>query len=244
MSRAFPYLNENERFQFPPVEEATEEGIVGVGGNLSPGMLLSAYSQGIFPWYSPGEPILWWSPDPRFVLFPDRLHISHSMRKLLNQRKFEISIDRQFEAVISECRDTSRPGQNGTWITEDIVDGYVELHRIGAAHSVEVSRDGNLVGGLYGVCLGSCFFGESMFARESNASKAGFISLVRALVPQGLTFIDCQVPTDHLASLGAEEIPRDRFYSILRDALKQPGPGKDWSQYLNALPPMNSRRID
>ena len=244
MARKFPYLDEHERFRFPPESEWTPEGIVGIGGNLSPGMLLSAYSQGIFPWYSPGEPITWWSPEPRFVLFPERLHVAHSMHKVFNSSRFTVSADRQFRAVIGSCQSRYRPGQNGTWITEEMLEAYVELHRLGYAHSVEVMENGKLVGGLYGVSLGSCFFGESMFSHVTNASKVGFITLVRALVRQGLRLIDSQVYTRHLESLGAQEIPRTQFIETLRAALSGPSIVGEWDQYLKPLPPMNSRSID
>lgn len=225
MARKFPYLNEDERFEFPPVDQATEEGIVGVGGNLSPGMLLSAYSQGAFPWFSPGEPILWWCPEPRFVLFPGELHVSRSMAKTLRNHGFSITFDRQFADIIRGCSRTPRPGQLGTWITSDMIDAYTRLHELGYAHSVEVREGENIVGGLYGVMLGSCFFGESMFAWKTNASKIGFIELVRALSEHGLlTLIDCQVHTHHLESLGARNVSRKEFLSLLNTALTAPTP--------------------
>lgn len=216
---AFPYLDERSRFRFPDPRAADAEGVVGVGGNLSPGMLLSAYEQGVFPWFSAGDPIVWWSPDPRFVLFPDALHVSASMRKVLSQGRFEVAFDRDFPAVIRACSRAPRPGQRGTWITEDMIGAYAALHALGWAHSAEARRGGELVGGCYGIRLGRAFFGESMFAKESNASKAAFLTLARALFGDGVEFIDCQVPTDHLRSLGAREIPRGAFLDALEAAL-------------------------
>jgi leucyl/phenylalanyl-tRNA--protein transferase len=220
---SFPYLDERRRFQFP--DPALSEGdIVAIGGNLSPGMLLSAYEQGIFPWYNPEDPLIWQSPDPRFVIFPETLHISASMRKILRQGKFSVTIDRDFPAVIRGCAAADRPGQDGTWISEDIIAAYTRLHRLGWAHSAESWLEGELAGGCYGIRLGRVFCGESMFARRSNASKAAFLSLARALFDDGVRFIDCQVPTDHLRSLGGGEMSRGDFLSLLRETLDQPAP--------------------
>lgn len=232
METDFPYLDEYSRYQFPPADKATSHGIVGVGGNLSPGMLLSAYSQGVFPWYSEGEPLLWWNPDPRFVLSPDKLHISKSLRRLINKQLFRHTIDTRFDAVISECRRIPRPGQDGTWITSEMIDGYTHLHRLGYAHSFEVSLGDELVGGLYGVSIGRAFFGESMFSRVSGASKAAFVELVRVLAPRGFGLIDCQVYTDHLASLGATDIPRSDFLDALATALEADSLIGTWSHLL------------
>lgn len=215
----FPYLDERDKFKFPDPERS-RDGLVGIGGNLSPGMLLSAYEQGVFPWYSDGDPVLWHSPDPRFVLFPPSLHVSDSMRKVLKKGIFEIAFDRDFPAVIRHCAAAERPGQDGTWITEDMIEAYIALHELGWAHSSEAYRDGRLVGGCYGLRLGAAFFGESMFALEANASKAAFITLARALFQDEVILIDCQVPTDHLGSLGAQTIPRREFRSTLAEALR------------------------
>lgn len=228
MSRDFPYLNEHTSFHFPPVEEATPEGIVAAGGNLSPGMLLSAYRQGIFPWYSEGEPILWWSPDPRFVLFPGELHVSRSMMRLRTRQAFSVTFDTAFRETITGCREMPRPGQPGTWITDAIVEGYVRLHELGYAHSVEARREGRLVGGLYGVLLGNIFFGESMFSREPNASKYALIELVELLVGIGCELIDCQAYTPHLERLGAREIPRSEFLELLRRLVERETPRGRW----------------
>ncbi len=230
MGREFPYLGEHERFQFPPPDQATSEGILGVGGNLSPGMLISAYSQGVFPWFSPGDPILWWCPDPRFVLFPDRLHVSHSMRRALRRGEFSVTFDGDFESVIELCSAAPRRGQNGTWITPEMIKSYKELHLLGYAHSVEVWKEGRIAGGLYGVSLGSVFFGESMFAHVSNASKVGFIRLVEVLKREGFQLVDSQVHTQHLESLGAENIPRRRYLELLHAGLAQPNRKGNWGK--------------
>ncbi|MDR1587313.1 MAG: leucyl/phenylalanyl-tRNA--protein transferase [Treponema sp.] len=214
----FPWFSEHERFVFPRPAESNGD-IVALGGNLSPGMLLSAYEQGIFPWFNPEDPVIWQSPDPRFVIFPEKLHISASMRKLLRRGEFEIAFDRDFPAVIRGCAEIYREGQGGTWITGDVIAAYTELHRLGWAHSAESYADGELAGGCYGIRLGSVFFGESMFARRSNASKAAFLTLARALFADGLALIDCQVPTAHLAGLGAETMGRRGFLILLERLL-------------------------
>lgn len=213
----FPYLNENERYAFPDPRGGGD--IVAVGGNLSPGMLLSAYEQGIFPWYNAGDPIIWQSPDPRFILYPEKLHVSASMRKLLRRGEFEVAFDRDFAGVIRSCAEIERPAQGGTWITGDIIDAYTELHRLGWAHSAEAYRDGKLAGGCYGIRIGRIFFGESMFAAEPNASKTAFLSLARLLFADGIAFIDCQVPSRHLGSLGGEELSRAAYLELLAQTL-------------------------
>jgi len=210
------------RFLFPPIEQAGPEGIVAVGGNLDPQMLLSAYAQGIFPWYTEGQPILWWSPDPRFVLFPGRLHLPRSLKRTLNRGVFEVRFDEDFERVITECRDMPRPQQEGTWITAEMISAYLRLHDMGYAHSVEAYAGGALVGGLYGVSLGAAFFGESMFWRVAEASKVAFVALGRLLRDKGYHFIDCQIYTDHLARFGAQDVARAEFLRLLANALQQP----------------------
>ncbi len=232
----FPYLGEDQDFPFPEPSQADGRGIVCAGGNLSPGMLLSAYRRGIFPWFSQGEPILWWSPDPRFVLFPGELHATRSMRKLIRKERFELSVDRDFPAVIRACSSAKRPGQRGTWITELMIEAYIELHRLGLAHSAEARLDGELVGGLYGVSLGSVFFGESMFSRADDASKAAFIPLAWRLREEGFTLIDSQVYTEHLAGLGAREIPRNDYLRLLAEALTRPTRRGDWSDLFPRYP--------
>lgn len=200
---------------------------MAIGGDLSINRLLLAYRSGIFPWYSPGEPILWWSPDPRFVLFPERLQVSKSMRQLLRRNAFEISFDRAFAEVIARCSSAPRPGQSGTWITTEMQAAYIRLHKAGFAHSAEAWQNGVLVGGLYGISLGRIFFGESMFSEVSNASKAAFITLVQWLLARNFQLIDSQVYTEHLASLGAEELPRSEYLSLLQQGLSAetlPGP--------------------
>lgn len=202
---------------FPPVHLAEPDGLLAIGGDLSTIRLLRAYSEGIFPWFGEGDPYLWWSPDPRFVLFPEELKVSKSMRSYFNQKKFRVTYDVDFGAVIEGCRASFRKGQGGgTWITEDMLAAYKTLHEAGYAHSVEVWDGDTLVGGLYGISLGNIFFGESMFARVSNASKFGFISMVLALREKGFALIDCQQETTHLASLGARAIPREIFLEYLQ----------------------------
>jgi leucyl/phenylalanyl-tRNA--protein transferase len=213
----FPYLPESAYYKFPDPNKS-EGDIVCAGGNLSPGMLLSAYRQGIFPWFNEDEPVLWRSPDPRFVIFPQNLHISASMRKVLKKKQFEISFDRAFEAVILGCAAAYRPGQEGTWITGDMIAAYKALHRLGKAHSAEAWQDGELSGGCYGVRIGTLFFGESMFFNRPNASKAAFLTLAESLFADGIAFIDCQVKTEHLAALGGTEISRKDFLSLLKTA--------------------------
>lgn len=214
----FPYLNEYQRFCFPDPCNAKGD-VIAMGGNLSPGMLLSAYEQGIFPWYNPWEPVLWQSPDPRFVIFPKKLHISTSMKKILRHGEFSILIDRDFPSVIRQCSDVCRKGQRGTWISKDIIKAYCELYKLGYAHSAETYIGTELVGGCYGLVIGKIFFGESMFAKKNNASKAAFLYYAERLISEGITLIDCQVPTDHLRSLGAEEIDRRHFLAIVREAI-------------------------
>ena len=203
---------------FPPVERALTEpnGLLAAGGDLSPERILAAYRQGIFPWFSPGEPILWWSPDPRMVLFPAELKISRSLAKVLRNRPYEVRLDTAFAAVIGACAGTPRDGQHGTWITAEMQAAYGKLHELGYAHSVEVWMDGKLVGGLYGMALGRTFYGESMFSWRTDASKIALAHLCMHLQRQGFGIIDCQMETQHLASLGARPIPRSDFVALLR----------------------------
>ncbi len=236
------WLSASEQILFPSVEDSTEEGIVAVGGNLSPGVLLSAYHQGIFPWYSEGDEILWWSPDPRFVLYTDKLKISKSMKKEIRKQNFKVTLDSAFDEVIGNCARTVRKGQGGTWITNDMNSAYCELHRLGWAHSVEVRRDGELVAGLYGISLGRVFFGESMFTKVSNGSKMGFILLTLFLRDRGVTLIDSQDHTNHLESLGAENISRKDFYSILKRELDYPDFRGLWSLRFPEFPDSSGYR--
>ncbi|MCB5191754.1 leucyl/phenylalanyl-tRNA--protein transferase [Methylobacillus arboreus] len=209
---------------FPPLEDALQEpnGLIAVGGELSAARLLSAYSRGIFPWFSAGEPVLWWSPDPRMVLFPEELKISRSLAKRMRRQDYEIRFNSAFTEVIAACANTRREGQDGTWITDDIVQGYSELHRLGYAHSAETWIDGKLAGGLYGVGLGHMFYGESMFHHVTDASKLAFVHMVQRLKAQNCGMIDCQMKTPHLASLGAREIPRIDFSQRLHELVHYP----------------------
>lgn len=202
---------------FPNPLFSDSQGIIGIGGNLHSETLLNAYQSGIFPWYNENDPIIWWSPDPRFVLFPAELKVSKSMRPYFNQKKFTVTYDRQFENVIKACQRVERMGQKGTWITNEMLDAYVNLHQLGYAHSIEVWEGDQLAGGLYGLALGKVFYGESMFSLRPNASKFGFISLVRNLRELDFELIDCQQETAHLASLGAKAIDRGMFCEILHE---------------------------
>lgn len=201
---------------FPPVTETDFSGILAVGGDLSTERLLLAYNSGIFPWFEDGEPITWWAPDPRMVLLLDELNISKSMRNILNRNIFTVTFNRDFRAVISNCQSIKREGQNGTWITDDMIEAYCKLHELGHAQSVEVWQDDQLVGGLYGVDLGHIFCGESMFAKVSNASKVAFIKLVEYLKANNYLLLDCQVYNEHLESLGAFEVNRESFMKVLK----------------------------
>ena len=209
----------DSRLWFPPVKDALEDGLLAIGGDLSTERLLLAYQQGIFPWYD-GDVPLWWCPDPRFVLYPNKLRISKSMKQLLNQQKFHFTINTAFEQVIKQCMMVEREGQDGTWINEDVIKAYTTLHYQGMAQSAEVWQGEQLVGGLYGVKINNLFFGESMFSLLSNASKYAFISYVQQLIKEGVILIDCQVYTQHLESLGAEMISREEFIKILKENIK------------------------
>ena len=214
------YALDKNYLTFPPPNMAEDDGMLAIGGDLSPERLLVAYSMGIFPWFSEHEPILWWSPNPRCVLYPKDLKISKSMKQVFRKKIFHITADQDFRSVISACQQQPRLGQSGTWITPEMLEAYCELHQMGFAHSIEVWNASNdLVGGLYGISLGSCYFGESMFARQSNASKAGFITLVHNLQKWGIDLIDCQIHTNHLESLGAVEIPRPYYLDLLKQAV-------------------------
>jgi leucyl/phenylalanyl-tRNA--protein transferase len=208
---------------FPPLEQALEEpcGLLAAGGDLSPERLIAAYRGGIFPWYSPGQPVLWWSPDPRAVLFPEEFHCSRSLAKTLRNGGFSYSMDRDFGAVIDGCA-APRAASPGTWITSDMRAAYLELYHLGHAHSIEIWRGAELVGGLYGVRLGGVFFGESMFSRARDASKAALAHLVAVCRRNSLAVIDCQLPSRHLTSLGSRTIPRSQFQALLREQVRMP----------------------
>lgn len=219
---------------FPHPLNADNQGILAIGGDLSPERLISAYSFGIFPWYSDDDPIVWWSPNPRFVLYPSELKISKSMRSSFNQKKFHVTYDTHFEHVILACQRITRKSQDGTWITNEMLEAYLALHKMGIAHSVEVWKGDKLAGGLYGLSLGKMFFGESMFTLAPNASKFGFISLVKALINKGFTLIDCQQETAHLASLGAKAIERSEFLELLGGNRKKENHRGLWTEWLTA----------
>ena len=221
---------------FPPLEAATEEGVLAVGGDLGEARLIAAYRGGIFPWYGPGEPIIWWSPDPRCVIFPEKFRPARSLKKSIRRCHFDFTLDTAFAQVIAECaarRDRVNRGANrgasGTWITAEMARAYTGLHRSGIAHSAEIWQRGRLVGGLYGVALGGVFFGESMFSRVTDASKAALALLIVRLLQWDFRLIDCQVSSAHLLSLGAEEIPRTEFIGHLQAALNLPGKPGNWS---------------
>ncbi|TBW07653.1 leucyl/phenylalanyl-tRNA--protein transferase [Azotobacter chroococcum subsp. isscasi] len=219
---------QRDSLSFPPLERALREpnGLLAVGGDLSAERLIQAYRHGCFPWYQAGQPILWWSPNPRTVLLPQELHVSRSLRKTLRQERFQVTFDHDFSAVIQACAGP-RDYADGTWITPEMQAAYRELHRRGIAHSVEVWQNDSLVGGLYGLAIGQLFFGESMFSHVDNASKVGFTTLVRRLKQWGFVLIDCQMPTQHLQSLGARSISRSEFADYLKRYLDQPSTA-DW----------------
>lgn len=217
-----------DNFSFPPLETALREpnGLLAAGGDLRPERLLAAYRHGCFPWYQEGQPLLWWSPDPRTVLFPDELHVSRSLRKRMRHGDYQVTFDKAFTEVIQGCAGP-RSYADGTWITTPMQDAYIRLHEMGVAHSVEVWQQGQLVGGLYGLAMGELFFGESMFSRATDASKVGFVTLVERLREWGFALIDCQMPTRHLESFGARSIPRAAFAEALAMHLDRPS-AADW----------------
>ena len=221
-------------YTFPPLEAASPEGLLAVGGDLNPDRLLSAYRQGVFPWFSDGQPILWWSPDPRAILYPADLHISRSLRKSLRTQGFAVTADRAFDDVIQRCAE-SRNAREGTWITSGMQEAYCTLHRMGYAHSVETWQNGQLVGGLYGLAIGKAFFGESMFSQITDASKTALVALSVSLSAGGYHFIDCQVVSEHLNSLGAKAVPRYHFSSELKQAVETPVNETPWNWTIAAL---------
>ena len=214
---------------FPPTEEAEGDGLLAVGGDLTKERLLAAYSKGIFPWYEAGQPILWWSPDPRLVLIPEELKISRSLRKALRKQQFEIRFDSAFQQVIKACADVRTQQGEGTWIIPEMQQAYTELHQDGFAHSVESWLDGELAGGLYGISLGQCFFGESMFSTRNDSSKVALVALVEFSKQVGIKMIDCQMTTSHLLSLGAREIKRKVFLQNLKIHLEEPTLKGSWN---------------
>lgn len=213
---------------FPPLEAANEDGLLAMGGDLSPERLVLAYRSGIFPWFSPGDPILWWAPDPRCVIYPEKFKPSRSLAKSMRNRGYQFTLDTAFEQVIHHCAG-ERKNQPGTWITHDMRNAYIKLHQLGVAHSAEIWLNHNLVGGLYGIALGSVFFGESMFSHQADASKVALAHLIQQLLRWQFTLIDCQVTSDHILSLGAEEIPRATFMKGLESA-NQSGIVSNWGK--------------
>ena len=218
-------------YTFPDPREASDEGLLAYGGDLSPERLMHAYARGIFPWFNDDDPILWWSPDPRLVLYPDGLKLSKSFRRVLRNGAYDVKFDHDFPAVIRACGQIPRPGQEGTWLHPQMQEAYIELHQRGFAHSIETYMEGELVGGLYGIAMGKAFFGESMFARRSNASKIALTALRGVLAAKSYDFIDCQVETEHLMRMGAVSIPRDRFLDALSAALEKPSDIGSWAEY-------------
>jgi leucyl/phenylalanyl-tRNA--protein transferase len=216
-----PVFRLPDKLIFPSTDLAEENGLLAVGGDLSVARLLLAYSLGIFPWYSEDDPILWWSPDPRLILLPSEVRISRSLKQTLKRGTFEITMDTAFEDVITSCATTHYNKSGDTWITDEMISAYLRLHKSGYAHSVEAWSDGELEGGLYGVSLGSAFFGESMFASKSNASKAAFVALIEQLTKWKFTLIDCQITTAYLKSFGARDIPRGHFMKMLKTAMRR-----------------------
>jgi leucyl/phenylalanyl-tRNA--protein transferase len=239
MSLRLPVLDADPASPFPPAESALREpdGLLAMGGDLTPRRLLNAYAHGVFPWFSEGQPILWWSPDPRTVFRSDGVHLSDRTRRQFRHGDWRIVADRDFDAVIAACATAPRPGQDGTWITPGMQAAYGELHRLGHAHSIEV-RDGGdrLVGGLYGVAIGRMFFGKSMFSAESGGSKAALAGLAHRLRAWGWPLLDAQVGNPHLATLGAEAWPRPRFLAAVADICAQPGKTGSWAEAFGAMP--------
>jgi leucyl/phenylalanyl-tRNA--protein transferase len=226
---SLPVFRLTEELAFPPVELSTKEGIIAIGGDLSPERLILAYKSGIFPWYMDKSPILWWSPDPRFVLFTDELVIPKSMHRILNKEMFRFTFDSRFDEVIYSCS-LPRRSESSTWLVPEMIEAYINLNRLGYAHSVEAWLGNHLAGGLYGVSLGHSFFGESMFTHISNASKASLIFLVRKLKEKGFNLIDSQIYSPHLKALGAREIPRNEYMNHLKNSLKFDTIMGDWNE--------------
>ena len=217
-----PVYRLDERLLFPPAELAEPSGLLAVGGDLSPERLLLAYASGIFPWSEDGVPTRWYSPNPRYVLLVDKLHVSRSLTKRLRRRDYEVRLDERFADVILACRDTERPGQTGTWITRELVAACVCLHELGFAHSAEAYKDGRLVGGVYGISIGSVFLGESMYTDAPDASKVALVTLVRQLAAWGIDLFDCQIHSEHVERFGAEQWPRSRYLRELRRRIEAP----------------------
>jgi leucyl/phenylalanyl-tRNA---protein transferase len=233
-------LDENTQL-FPPVEEALEDGLLAIGGDLKPERLLHAYANGIFPWYDQDHPIMWWSPNPRMALVPNQMKVSKSLRQAIRNSGFQVKFDQQFEQVMKACGTINRKNQQGSWITDDMVEAYVKLHKMGYAHSVETYHKGKLAGGLYGVSLGSIFFGESMFHTQSNASKVALFHLVQFALKNRIELIDVQQETSHLASLGAKSIKRHVFLDLLKKLVNRPTLMGNWENGMTEAQPQTQQ---
>jgi leucyl/phenylalanyl-tRNA--protein transferase len=231
-----PLFRLSEKLEFPPAWLARSDGLLCIGGDLSSKRLLLAYEKGIFPWFSENEPLLWWSPDPRLVLFPENIHISKSLKKKIKRSPFDIKIDNAFEETIRSCAFVRKKRDEGTWIMPEMVAAYTKLHRLGYAHSIEAWNDNKLVGGLYGVCIGGSFFGESMFFFESDASKIALVALVNFLKKNNFDLIDCQVTTHHFLDMGAVEISRNSFLDIIQKSVKREDIKKIWDTDITLSP--------
>lgn len=223
-----PVFRLSDNLVFPPAELAEKDGLLAIGGDLSPERLLLAYSNGIFPWFSEGDPILWWSPSPRLVIIPDEFKISKRLSRIVRQKKFTVTMDNAFRQVMTACATTDERGEKGTWITEDMITAYCRLHDSGFAHSVECWQDNELAGGLYGISLGGVYFGESMFSRQPNSSKVALVSLVNKLQEWDFDLIDCQMKTEHLLQFGAREIPGPEFQTLLAKSILRPTQTGKW----------------
>lgn len=226
-----PIFRLSNKVTFPPPHLARDDGLLAFGGDLSEKRLLLAYRMGIFPWYAEGEPIIWWAPDPRCVLYPEELHVPKRLKRTMKKKKFTFTMDTAFREVITECASVPRPYGEGTWLVTEMIDAYNHLHETGYAHSVETWYEGKLAGGLYGVALGGVFFGESMFTKVDDASKSAFVTLVNLLHTMGFSFIDCQMTTAHVLRFGAREIPRKNFLLELEEALKKPTLRGKWKLF-------------
>lgn len=224
-----PVFRLSKKLLFPSPDLADEDGLLAVGGDLSPQRLVLAYAQGIFPWYSDGSPILWWSPDPRLILIPGEIQVSRSLRRTMKRGIYRVTLDTAFREVIRACAKVHRKKQRGTWITKEMIEAYTRLHELGIAHSIESWQEGELAGGLYGVALGGAFFGESMFCKRDDASKVALVHLVRCLIEWNFTLLDCQVTTEHLLRFGAREMARREFLNQLEGALTLPGRYGVWT---------------
>lgn len=224
-----PLFRLSERLDFPPAWLARSDGLLCIGGDLSAQRILLAYEKGIFPWFSENEPILWWSPDPRLVLFPENIKVSRSLKKTIKKNTFHLTMDHAFEETILSCAKPRRKEYTGTWLVEEMIEAYIQLHKLGYAHSIETWKDDRLVGGLYGICLGGIFFGESMFSSEDDASKTALTALANHLEQHRFDLIDCQVTTNHLLSMGATEISRNAYLDIIQRSIKRTDLRNVWS---------------